>query len=754
MSAPAWYYARWLGPSGLRVFEPAIAADQHPVGVMLDTSFWGRGTPWFRALFYAPSHVLRAPIVVLRDSLVEDELSDDIVAEVAAELRVRGNEKPTILRLVEDQKGSSLPSLKLTFVYGNEDAVADLPSLRRLELQSQMDWTKSVLKLSRAHFELPSGGHSDVFIRVADTFADWPFVSRLADWIQPYVAADTAIVADTWTLGPLVQELRHRAAAKGWDLRITTFKAYPEAGEVVEILDRLRSAASGSSNPRLLFILSVASTRALLTNVRQFMARFTEDEDSINIVTLVGTSGRDGEPMIEEAFVQVPARRYNVQDNEVCALCREPGKGHVVRIDRHKYVPNLDGTSAPKFLKEQYASEHRVLWEAASTTDAVRVHYSQSEPLRHLEVFLDVGKMLDHRPFYRSTISALRKNVPLADFVIVPKHPSTDALVRLAKEAYPEAAIAEFPRDDDARIRLASQLSTFEHILIVDDAVINGGTMRAIHRFVQDSLTGRPPHRYEVHGFCVVGRPATRARWERLRASFRQAKGQMHLVAAHEVWIPQREGRCPWCHEARVLEDVLADAVVEGRSGEGVECLRQRADALAQSSLERALFICGHAGQLESQRPPEHISPNSLFGEGLNEAAAYAAVATAMQSIRVDEGAGTVAVSWNVPKILTAYHDPLLSASFLRAMAVEEVLPDEEGDAFRDALQEVSFGPHGAPVPQSALLAAELEWAVNTGSLPAKFRAIVRERAMPILSNCQSPIEDYVTTAESLLHGL
>jgi hypothetical protein len=234
--------------------------------------------------------------------------------------------------------------------------------------------------------------------------------------------------------------------------------------------------------------------------------------------------------------------------------------------------------------------------------------------------------------------------------------------------------------------------------------------------------------------------------------------------------MPDASAACPWCEEARVLHDLLRDLLNEDTRAmvceslsisdvdvtSAVTAIRKRLHHLQPTApeqelaLRESIYLSRSNGRMEVAEP-ERLSPHSLFGEHLSEAVAYAAVATALQELRLartrEPGVSHV---WDVPKVLTAYHDPLLSAAFLRAALPEEIVVTNDAAEFDDALAEISFASSHSEFRQSPILAAELEWAVLTEKLPPDYGDRIRDRIHPIIQHVGPPLETVLSIARAL----
>lgn len=71
-------------------------------------------------------------------------------------------------------------------------------------------WHNAIWHDRAYHFVVPSGYHADKFVRIGDIFVDPLNVARVADWCVSVCASPCVLVADSFTLLPLLQELELR----------------------------------------------------------------------------------------------------------------------------------------------------------------------------------------------------------------------------------------------------------------------------------------------------------------------------------------------------------------------------------------------------------------------------------------------------------------------------------------------------------------------------------------------------------------
>ncbi len=276
-----------------------------------------------------------------------------------------------------------------------------------------------------------------------------------------------------------------------------------------------------------------------------------------------------------------------------------------------------------------------------------------------------------------------------------------------------------------------------------------------------------PTENYEIAAYAVIARPPDIDQWKSLQASLRQEHGSVRLATSHCVPIPA--GVCPWCEELRILTDVRQRlmnrhvATAEERRHSFLSAVNQRLEFLIGSAsapnagLDTNLFLCSAVGDT-GKRNSESITPNSLFGERLREASAYAAVATAVHAIREEashtHGPRTGRTwSWRVHKIINAYHDPLLQASFLRCVRPSELLAIDRSRT-RDAVDGVLFPAEDPALRQSALLAAEHAFAALIGKYPIDLRSDVHVAADRVLNQWASPVRTILEAMGALGNGV
>jgi len=695
-------------------------------------------TPLGKILPSLPPAAADVDAIVIR---IEDELPSEDYTEIAETLRTQWG-KAVELALLGPGPNDTM---RCTHVAGAPTGIDEmLGSLCELEFHAQLRRSGAVFRPDGAHVILPSGAHASAYVRVADMFDDHAAVRRAADWIRRRVTPDTVLVADTWTIMPLLQELSAKvvAGSSRGSLRpppILSFKSYPEPEEVRHTLRRISTLAASRAGAKALFIVSVASSGALFDNLEALSERYMPGVPR-EVVAIVNTDRR---VRVESLCVVDGIQRFRADD---CALCLSADRQPVIRIDPKRYFPSVSVRRIPVMITPAAASKHKAFWEVADRQKAVRLHAAVVQgsplamhstargdvgpvvPVKRRDIAIDVVKLLADRQFRDEVCESLSKFQPRCDLVVVPSHGASSALLELVREIYPSPRIVTL--DGGQREELAEKLRGARRILILDDAIVSGTTVRSIHRMIQDLLHEFSPVErnddYTISVFVIIGRPQTEALWKRLEDSLRQGGGRTYLGCHVKLLLP--DGRCPWCDERTRLRrvqtqrkrPVIAGAAVASVDAEDAASLfvEQRLRRLNPpqgarlTGLTDSIFLCGPDGEFDSN---DTLTSHSLFGEALHEATAYAAVAAAMHSIRVEkslelQGQQGVAWHWDIARIITAYHDPIVQASFLRAAKPDEMLLENRADM--DAAVKEAFYLTDDPDRQvSLMLAAEHKWA-------------------------------------------
>ncbi len=634
--------------------------------------------------------------------------------------------------------------------------------MAEIELLGLLDRFGAINWAEHAHYSLPSGVHADVYVRVADGLRSDLAIRRVADWIAPHLTADSVLLADSWTLVALNAELARRFALSpetgGAVLPVLAFEEYPNERSTRALLDSVSGLLVARQSLSVLALISVVSSGALVSNLDALLAEKLGSARR-KILSMVDLLPSDS--ALESISRLRGFSHYAHQRGVHCKLCAQPDKREIVFIDPSKYSPRVETRTEEVMLNHVEAGRLRHFWEAADHSDAVRVHRFDPDMQRHLSVSIDVCRLLGDPGFRQTTVGVLTKKFPEADVVLIPRNSSTSVLRALAEEAYPQSTVRDFDRkltDNDA-LRVAFEgVARAKCVLVLDDSVVTGATIRRTHRALQEAapqllLDGVLQDNYLIAAFIVVARPAHQSVWDGLSDSLRQDRGSA-IETAHLVILPNDP--CPWCEELRVLDDLHSWYSTRGDQ-EATRLLAYRrlhllggSSADASGGLAQGLFWSDQSGRfIYSHRA--HITPHSLFGERLGEAAAFAAVTSAMQRLRDDYGRARradrgSAWCWDVRRIVAAYHDPILQCSFLRsAIGSELFVPSSRG--VTSAIATALNANDGQSLAEACSLAAEHGLAAIMGKYS-------QERRVAILTLAEESMSHHPCDARAILSRL
>ena len=559
---------------------------------------------------------------------------------------------------------------------------------RQVEIESLLTHSNAIFKGADHHFILPSGRHSSSFIRFGDALSDAVNISRLIDWVMPYITKETVILGDSGSLMSLLLSIKLRAKDIGWDIAVRTAARYPDDEE--EFLDSLREVISRTpSSGRILFLISVNSSGRFLRLFKR------ETTPSNNVVAIVNTGAE-----FEEGAV-LSKMHIETWDVNYRGDCKECFSSDTIGIDPRTYerLPRLKWKRIP--LSNHIASRNREFWEIVDRTGAVRFHTNAEYPegiakVRHHAVYLDMAKLLQDKSFESVTIEHLRRR-GRPSYVLVPRHQNSELLKKLARKAFPGARIGIRIH---AKLRL-ELLSTPQDrpIIVLDDSAIEGRTLIGLREAIYQALR---PHSRKLIAFVVVARTPDERTLNDIAECYRDKNGRQ-LYSAFRCLLPTGPD-CPWCQE---MEQISRRGASLPKSLHDLVAKRRR---MLAGELSTPPLLLAEV----SQTTP--TTAGSFFGD-LGAAAAFGAACNATQELRSElsrEGGGLVINIVDLPKAITRYFDSVFLAGILRTLKRSEIKPSGQDSLIFDAI-EMKRSSGVSPVTL-----AELLWAAIVGKVPAQ----------------------------------
>lgn len=616
-----------------------------------------------------------------------------------------------------------------------------LASCAHAEVQAALFWNKAIWHDSSYHFVVPSGHHADKFIRIGDIFADPLNVARMADWCAHLAAPPCVLVADTFTLLPLLQGielrlLRRRAgqainqtpeaearsgvqsrAPSGAELGtpLVTLPKYilPLYGVPEDVVrERLAEVVpvARESAAHILALVSVSASGGYVAALREGLHTFAEPP-TLRVLALCTTGDAGG----TDALCRIPTRSFPGRAS--CLMCSEEGSTPI-EIDQQRLSTRLGVRMLP-MPKAPVIEEATLVIRDANPHGAFRVHVDRADRHGHLAVYVDTERLLQSRIFRAKATLGLARTLTgfTPDLVLVPKHDGT-AAVRSWVEKEDVPAPIELAIDEALPTDIEAQISTARAILLVDDAVITGRTLNALLEIVQHVRGRIEDGAFELRGFVLVARPASSATWKRLRDRF-YIRNQRGLFAAWEVNLPDvgANGReaCPWCVEMRFLRNLIPLLPEPARAYAERRLTRLEDPA----GLTEAVYL-GAEGALDSGGgigwdPALHTTPGSYLGD-VGDVGAFVGMAALLQSMR--DAWGSSAERWSMQyaiplaQFLGRFTDPVIVAGLLRGIAASEVWSGQTEDDLNHTLRALDHAM------QHGVLAAEVLLAARQRKLP------------------------------------
>jgi hypothetical protein len=531
------------------------------------------------------------------------------------------------------------------------DFAITLAELRAVEIKAILDRNGAMLgPHERLHYEVPSSDHAEAFLRIANALQEPVEVSRLSDWIFPYLCDHCGIVADNGTLLPLLLSLKGEAhRLYRWDIPIRTIEGYPaETDDIQEIANDLVRELGPTG--RILFIVSVSGSGKLKRAIERLLLPL-----NYSVIVICDTAVTPG----AESLVHVPIERWPTFNGK-CSVCD---------LKDLQYIHKTSYVTLPTFATHRVvitpsAAERKAdFWAAAERTNAVRLHHDLILPdrtLRHYGIYIDVVALLQDAWFRDHVITELRNFAP-PTIVLIPRHRASETVQQIVDAAFGKVETRLLDPGDlaeDIRHRL-SCLSNKDSILVADDGLVSGTTLYNVRPLIH-RLYKKADAMPAIRAFVVVARPSRRAAMTRMRNRYRDHEGPQ-FRAGYELLLPDHRD-CSWCRERTLLQNA-----VKQLDGQAQEACHKRISQL--SGALRAQFLLG-----SDEQDTESRSVGSLFGS-LGQATAFAAAACAiyeqwLEATGDEEDAvgSNTAFYVDVPRLINNYFADAFMPAVFRTM--------------------------------------------------------------------------------------
>lgn len=561
----------------------------------------------------------------------------------------------------------------------------DLASIREFEVAALLETTGAIVRRERAHFLLPCRTfHASTVIRIKPALRDPINVSRLADWVLPFVSERTALLADTSDLLPLLMHVSHTARlCCKWDIPLDVLQGYPYDGAQIE--PSLRDLTQrGGTDCQVILILSVNATGGLST-------LFERVAHSSSVLTLCDTSIE----RTTRSLTHIPTEMWPVDTNGQCAMCNTYQR--VVLDPRTLETVPVRETQLLKPTRDRITAQ-RAFWVAASESKAVSLHrWEELEgSVRHYPIFVDLARLLRHEEFRRLCVDKLR-SIPSPDLVLIPSHGASDALRSLITDAYsPTSPVIAVHRSGPFPGKIARQIGEAKQILIADDALVTGATVLGL-RYQVYACCQNAGRSIPLDCFVCLCRPQTPNDEKAVGRPFFSEDKATHFHSGVCIYMPGiGQENCVWCKERERWNCSLQHV-----SGKSKQFALDRIAAL-ERECSGAPLLCD-SGRVVG----------SLFGE-LDHATAFAAAASVCHTLcaEADLADPFSEAALDLPFVIGSYFDGVLLAGLLRTCAPRHVRYSGSETAAIERLESLPWKD------LSPAAISEFLWAAVEGKLP------------------------------------
>jgi hypothetical protein len=571
--------------------------------------------------------------------------------------------------------------------------------VREIDVRARLDLSGSVWQGDGFHFSLPSGRHCSRFVRLGDLLSDPIQVSRIADWIAYQVPLEATLVVDSGTVLSLALEIRQRLAVWGATESSPIVSLPLYSTSYSEAVSRLSAFGRGDllSAHELFCIVSVSSSGEYSARVRRVS---TATGMTLAGLCCICECGPDSSP---DALTHLPSE---LSDPSSCALCRSTD-GAVIDIEPSRFAPRL-ATEAREMTVPR-ATELKKLREFLAIADqrnAIQVHLSHVETGRHFPCYIRIASLLEDpraRDRLVSLASVASSGGSDAQLLVLDADDADDVLHVLRGAGYGSAQRATI--DSIRSNSLASVLDPSRRIILTTGIVRSSRTLRFYIEAIQRLFVG--VESLDLRAVTLVHSPSSAGSEWGIRSRF-YIDQEYRFYAGWTIWVD--DSACPWCAEAAYLD------YLRSSNSDGVDpYIAERFERISTSGgLERDIFLLAErASALSAADAAAAIrtTPSAYLGS-IGDSAAFLGVMSTLQAMRSrwDRDLKNIHSRPKLPlaNLARVFTDPVIIASFLRALRRPELSVHSEHLEIRAALSEIGH-PLRHPIVAAELARAEFE---------------------------------------------
>lgn len=575
--------------------------------------------------------------------------------------------------------------------------------LRAIEMHGLLLGRRAIIEAPDIHYELAGGDHVRRYVRLRNALESPRDCQRICDWMAPSIKKGSQVIVAHRGLGTLEATIGQRFGVEVH--RLPRYDEVETGDPHVPV-----SVKPDESRPQVLVI-------GVDTRTSDPLSPGGEREKSLNSygfaeatrICLVDTT--DPGPATDSAFAHLPIERHPATD---CEYCNRSDPRTLCRIDVDEEIPEpLVEPRRAVAVDKGIIEQDIAFWKLVDRTDAAAVHVNRhyehpqtKERVRHRSADLDVSKLLADTQFYAECQTLLSEVQPEDCLVLIPEHETADALEKLAKAALPNPTAVEIvPRLDPAKA-IGPALREYERIVLLDDMIASGSTMRRLKANLRSYLGPTRFAEIDLRGFVILNCAPNKDVVNSVRAVFTGESGETHFSWRARVPLPHPGDGCPWCEEQRRLERQAA----RDRSALHSSYVARRIADLSEMPLRTISPVQSAASTVEG----------TLVQGKLSATAALLRWASATQAVRAkaaeESGKGTYYI--NAAFTYDRWQDWPQCAGILRIASRSEMRSSYQDDDFE------TYWNQGETDLKADKL-AEFAWAAIEEKLPARSAELV-----------------------------
>lgn len=662
-----------------------------------------------------PSVIAEASTLLFRSPLVRRRDSDDPIIEPGPGWPTAADGLQEGLHSALEQHGLRPRSTAVVeFPVGREphlvgvDDATFAPVLlnhcRGVELGAYLLVNEAIWRPSNYHYRLPSGHHAATFVRVADALRSPRAPAVLTTWMHGLLSESTAVVVDSGTLMPIVQQLSLVAHLNGDPvLHVEALDAYPVSRfEFLRRFGRLEALS-------VLALLSVSSTGRTYRMLERALKDTAGDRWRAECLVSRGGpfEGSSALPPVDQRGRQSPwlvleTLEKPMGPDERCRFCRQPETAQLIHIDPRTFaamalpsptriMPDIDDARRNATLFEAYqACEGRVPVQVAGTewSRVRRNPYLRSEG-RHRVRFEPTSLVANPGAAGLLVTERIREleALPSRDAARVDIRRGIQALrsggatlvvcdpeeLRLLGDAGAETvrsivapicpAIESVVGGTSVKDIAEAAGDMHQSVLLLAVGLQTSVTLQHLVVTVQDAYRrlGRSPM---MSGLAIHAHPTDAGAWRSVRNSFRGEDGTSRLLALWLTYLPRTSPLAAEFGLLKTAQDAWFDQATDPDRARALWRARLAYTDPTDSDVEARPT----ASPLWTPAKRE-LRRTSRYG-ALDDRHTLVAVGAAMQhALQNAQSAGAPEwIQFDLPNVLRSYFDGLLHACVLRWM--------------------------------------------------------------------------------------